>query len=100
GRARLADEKGQLLIITALGLVMLLGITAFSIDASFMYDKRNRLYASADAAAKSAAIEVHRYANPSATIPPLTSLEKYADQQVSSHGLTPSRVGGTTSVVV
>lgn len=100
GRARLADEKGQLLIITALGLVMLLGVTAFSIDASFMYDRRNRLYASADAAAKSGAIEVRRYANPSATVPPLTSLEKFADQQVASHGFTPSRQGGTASVVV
>jgi hypothetical protein len=99
-RKRLADEKGQLLIITALGLVMLLGVTALSIDASFMYDKRNHLFAAADAAAKSAAIEVHRYPDPSASVPPLVDLQRFADHQVHAHSFLPQRDGGTAIVEV
>jgi hypothetical protein len=73
-------------------MTVLLGIAALSLDASFMYDKRNRLQAAADAAAKSAAIELVR--NSAVT---LTSLRAFANQQVLRHGFSP---GGTTSVVV
>jgi hypothetical protein len=85
-------EAGQILILTALSMTMLLGIAALSIDASFMYDKRNHLHAAADAAAKSAAIEVQR--NPSVS---LADLQTFANQQVIAHGFDPS---GATSVVV
>lgn len=94
--ARPSDkESGQILVLTAVTMVALLAIASLSLDASYMYDKRNRLHAAADAAAKSAAIEVVR--NPSVT---QASLEAFADQQVAAHGLTPSRLGGTTSVVI
>jgi len=63
---RLAGERGQILIITALGMIMLLGVAGLSIDASYMYDKRNKLFAAADAAAKIGAAEVHRNASVSA----------------------------------
>jgi hypothetical protein len=72
-----------------------MGIMALSLDASFMFEKRNRLHAAADAAAKSAAIEVLR--NPAVTS---TALETFGDQQVIAHGLLPTRQGGTTSVVI
>ncbi|HEX5069279.1 MAG TPA: pilus assembly protein TadG-related protein [Vicinamibacterales bacterium] len=88
-------DSGQILIITALSMVALLGIAALSLDASFMYDKRNRLHAAADAAAKSAAIEVLR--NPGVS---QASLEAFADQQVAAHGFTSTRASGTTSVVI
>ena len=91
----LKGDSGQILVLTAVIMVVLLGIAALSLDASFMYDKRNRLQAAADAAAKSAAIEVLR--NPGVA---LSSLEAFADQQVTAHGFSPSRSGGTTSVVV
>ena len=54
------SERGSILILTALSMTVLLGIAALSIDISFMYDKRNRLHAAADAAAKSGAFEVRR----------------------------------------
>jgi hypothetical protein len=76
-------------------MVGLLGIAALTLDASFMFAKRNRLHAAADAAAKSAALEVLR--NPTVA---QGSLETFADQQVAAHGLTPVRLGGTTTVVV
>jgi Flp pilus assembly protein TadG len=95
-RARLfAQESGQILVMTAVTMVALLGIAALSLDVSFMYDKRNRLHAAADAAAKSAAIEVFRNAGASQA-----NLEAFADQQVTAHGFSPARAGGTTVVTI
>jgi hypothetical protein len=82
-------------VATAISMVALLAIAALALDVSYMFDKRNRLHAAADAAAKSAAIEVFR--NPSAA---QADLEAFADQQVAAHGFSPSRLGGTTSVVI
>ena len=95
GRSVAGEDRGQILILTALSMTVLLGIAAMSIDASYMYDKRNLMYAAADAAAKSGAIEVHR--NPTVA---QGSLEVFADRQVTAHGFTPIRSGGTTDVVV
>ncbi|HUR20794.1 MAG TPA: pilus assembly protein TadG-related protein, partial [Vicinamibacterales bacterium] len=78
---RSRDQEGQILVLTTVSMIALLGIMALSLDASFMFEKRNRLHAAADAAAKSAAYEIIR--NPTVT---LTSLEKFADQQVIAHG--------------
>lgn len=89
------NDHGQILILTALSMVALLGIAALAIDASFMYDKRNKLHAAADAAAKSAAIEVHRNSTVSQT-----ELEAFADQQIVAHGFLSTRGGGTATVVV
>src|SRR4051812_4739690 len=86
------SERGSILILTALSMTVLLGIAALSVDASFMYDKRNRLHAAADAGAKSAAFELQRNSSIS-----LTDLQTFANQQVSAHGFNPA---GTTSVVV
>jgi hypothetical protein len=85
-------ESGSILILTALSMVVLLGIAALALDVSFMYDKRNRLHAAADAGAKSAAFELQRNFSIS-----LTDLRTFANQQVSAHGFNPA---GTTSVVV
>src|SRR5688572_30467957 len=94
-RVQLRNQEGQILVLTSVSMIALLGIMALSLDASFMFEKRNRLHAAADAAAKSAAIEIIR--NSSVT---QTSLEKFADQQVIAHGFLPTRQSGTTSVVV
>ena len=56
-----------------------------------MYDKRNILHAAADAEAKSAAIEVHRSSDPTSV--PIADLQAFADQQVSTFGLTPAACG-------
>ena len=95
-RARpLNQESGQVLVLATFSMIALLGIMALTLDASFMYEKRNRLHAAADAAAKSAAIEILR--NPSVS---QTSLETFADHSVTANGFGPSRQGGTTVVVV
>jgi Flp pilus assembly protein TadG len=91
-RGQQTGESGSILILTALSMVVLLGIAALAVDASFMYDKRNRLHAAADAGAKSAAFELQRNSSIS-----LTDLRTFANQQVSAHGFNPA---GTTSVVV
>jgi Flp pilus assembly protein TadG len=102
GRTRLAGERGQLLILMAVIMLSVLSITAFSINVSFAYDKRNKLYAAADAAAKIAAVEVFRdggiggaaLCNPCDETHPL---QKFAEQQVSAHGFTPIACGATTA---
>jgi Flp pilus assembly protein TadG len=54
------SERGSIVVMTALSLVMLLGVTALAIDASFLYENRDRMGAAADAAAKAAALELAR----------------------------------------
>jgi hypothetical protein len=88
GRRRLADERGQLLILTAVIMLSLLSIMAFSINVSYAYDKRNKLYAAADAAAKIGAVEVFRDGGVSQS-----TLEAFANQQVTAHGFTPVACG-------
>jgi len=87
-------ESGSILILTALTMAVLLGIAALSLDISFMYDKQNRLYAAADAGAKSAAFELKLNSSIS-----LTDLQTFANQEVSAYGFNPAPAG-TTSVVV
>jgi Flp pilus assembly protein TadG len=88
----ITGQGGQILVITAVTMTGILGITALSIDASYMYEKRHRLYAAADAAAKTGAIEVKR--NPTITHP---DLDTFANQQVTANGFNP---GAPTSVIV
>src|SRR5438094_4751015 len=89
-RELMFGERGQMLIVTMLVMTAMLGITALAIDASFMYDKRNKLYAAADAAAKSAATEVFR----DSTLT-LANLQDFANQQVNAHGFTAVACGAT-----
>lgn len=95
-RVRQCDrESGQILVLAAVSMVALLGITALTLDTSFMFAKRNRLHAAADGAAKSAAMEIIRNSGIAQA-----SLEAFADQQVAAQGFVSTRLGGTTSVVV
>lgn len=87
------SDRGQILILTAVSMVALLGMAALALDASYMYDKRNRLYAAADAAAKSGAMEVQR--SPSAL--PQATLDAFGAEAVRRHGFNP---GGSTTVVM
>src|SRR5207245_2941529 len=50
-------ERGSILIMTALTLTGMLGVTALALDAAYMYDQRNRMGAAADGAALAAAQE-------------------------------------------
>jgi hypothetical protein len=86
-------DSGQIIILTALSMTAMLAIAALSIDVSFMYDKRNQMAAAADAAAKSAAIEVYRQGTGVA----LTRLQAFANEQVVRHGFSPTT---TTTVTV
>src|SRR4051812_3385043 len=49
-------ESGSILVLTALTLVTLLGVTALAVDLGYMYEMRNRMSAAADVAARSAAV--------------------------------------------
>lgn len=77
---RARSESGNILVLTALSLVVLLGITALAIDGSYGYSERNRMAAAADAASKSAAYQLkYGYGD----------LQAYANREVVMHGFTP-----------
>src|SRR5579862_1022320 len=52
------SERGSIVVLTALALVILLGISALALDASYLYENRDRMGAAADAAARAAALEL------------------------------------------
>jgi hypothetical protein len=93
-RRSLRSESGSILILTALSTVVLLGIAALAVDGSYMYTERNRMWAAADAAAKSAALEVF-YGNDAPA-----SLNTFADHEVQLHNFAPLRLSGDTEVLV
>lgn len=77
------DSRGQILVLTAVALPVLLGIAALALDVGFMYDYRRRAQTAADAAAMSAAL--HMITNPSATNADLTTV---ARQDASYNGFS------------
>jgi hypothetical protein len=56
----LRDEKGSVLMMIAIALPVLLGVTALAIDMGYFFDYKQRMGAAADAAAVAGAFEVKR----------------------------------------
>jgi hypothetical protein len=83
------SERGNIAVLAAVVLAVLVGVTALVLDASYMYNERNRMFAAADAAAKSAALE-HRLA-------PDANLQLFAEYETTAHGYPPAP--GTTITV-
>jgi len=50
-KAFLRDQQGSVLTLLAAGMVMVVGFTAFAVDAGYLYALRSKLQATADAAA-------------------------------------------------
>ena len=69
------NERGSILLLTAFVLVAMLSVAALSVDASYMYQQRNRLSGAADAAAWAAAQELYRSTT--------ANLQTYANHEVS-----------------
>jgi Putative Flp pilus-assembly TadE/G-like len=95
-RPTIRAEHGQIVVFTAVSLVALIGIAALSLDASYMYDRRNKLYAAADAAAKSAAFAMFHDSG--------SDLQAFANHEVAILGFTSinsdcSATGGTSVCV-
>ena len=89
---RARSESGSIIILTALSMVVMLGIVALAVDGSFMYTERNRMAAAADAGAKSAVLEYIR--NRSASN---ATLLTFANREAVAHGFNPA---GPASVVL
>ncbi len=81
---RVRGERGQVIVLISLAMFVIVGVSALAIDGSFIYEKRNRLHAAADAAAKSAAIEVKRGNTAS------PRLRAFAKLEVEAHGFNDS----------
>src|SRR5262245_16612456 len=97
-RAAFRDERGQIVVLTVVMLVALMGITALSIDASFMYAKRNRFSAAADAAAQTAMIELVRVATSTDTAGITAFATKEVEAQLGSSAGVNVSVGCYTAM--
>src|ERR1043165_2818702 len=80
-----AGERGQILILMAATMVVIVGIAALAVDGGFMYDKRNRMQAAADAGAKLLAKEVLRH---SSICTNSTKMNTIATNQVTMSGFS------------
>src|SRR5262245_16864717 len=89
------DARGQILIMTAVSMFLLLGVAALSIDASFLYSRRNRLHAAADGGAASAALELLRGNTSHSNLVAFAQAEVNA--QLSGMGITPVVECSTTA---
>src|SRR4051794_31019421 len=85
------SEHGSILVMTALTLVVLLGITALAIDVGFWYDLRNRMQGAADVAARSAA-RAATSATGCSCGSPCTTLNNFAANAVARAGLSSADV--------
>lgn len=63
-RRALDDQRGQMLVLVALGMLVLMGVAGLTIDAGHAYLVRDKLQSTADAAALAGADSV--YTNSSA----------------------------------
>jgi Flp pilus assembly protein TadG len=84
-RPRCAREDGGILVMTALVLMVLLGVTALAIDAGSLYEARNRMSAAADAAAVNAAKAMAGGAS-CVCDTPCATLTNYAQDAVTRSG--------------
>src|SRR5438552_16468968 len=76
------NESGQMLIMTALMLPVLLGFAALALDAGFAFETRKQIQTAADSAATAAAFELFRGEPPS----PQTTLENIARNDATLNG--------------
>jgi Flp pilus assembly protein TadG len=87
-------ERGSILVMIAVTMTALLGVTALSLDAAYLFDQRNRMAAAADGAALAAAREMNRSAS--------SNLQAFANREVAIQmaGTGVSAVSGSSNVAV
>src|SRR5213594_12359 len=56
---RVQDRKGAVTVITAVSLILLIGVAALAVDAGRLYRERRNTQAAADEAAEAAGIELY-----------------------------------------
>src|SRR5437762_480555 len=65
---RLRSSRGQILIVTALVLPLVLGVTALVLDLGYLFEYQRKMQAAADSAALSAGLELQRTPSASQTL--------------------------------
>jgi hypothetical protein len=93
---RAVREDGSILVLTALAVVILLGMTALAVDASYMFDYRNKMAAAADAAALAGAYEIKRNPDIDKTDP--LPLRYLVQKEASNNGFTNGSSGVSVTV--
>src|SRR5207249_6380408 len=80
---RLRSGRGQILIVTALVLPLVLGVTALVLDLGYLFEYQRKMQAAADSAALSAGFELQRTPSASQTL-----LETVARADAALNGFT------------
>ena len=88
------DESGAILVIVALALVVLVGISALVLDLGLAHIEQRKLQNSADAAALGAAQDLTRLAG--TTAPAVTDAQNLAGQNLPNHTLNWSSLPACT----
>ncbi|MCK9418558.1 MAG: pilus assembly protein TadG-related protein [Nitrospirae bacterium] len=77
------NNRGQILVLVALSLIVLLGFAALAIDIGYFYHTKNQLQGAADAAALAGAAKLDIYSTPTSIAPRAEAL-KYANLNSAS----------------
>ena len=77
-----ADERGAVLVLVAVGMVMLMGLTAFTVDFGRIYSERRELQNGADAAALAVAQDC-AFGDCGSSAERYNTAEEYADANAS-----------------
>jgi Flp pilus assembly protein TadG len=91
----LKDESGQVLVLAALCLTVLLGVMALAIDVGYMHYRQVQLQTAADSAAIAAGLEL---GNCSKTV--CTNMKTAAAQALIEDGITSTTITPTSSCTV
>src|SRR6266511_3378337 len=92
------SERGSILVLTALVLVALLGMTALAVDAGFLFDVRQKMQSAADAAARSGALEAARGIADTCTGTGACGLRPFVEHEALVHGFTHGQGGVTVTI--
>jgi len=87
------SERGSILILTAVSLTVLMGVTALAVEGGLLFDTRQRMQSAADAGALASALEVKRD-----SAIPIGNLRPFADNATKFHGFE-NGVNGVTVTV-
>jgi Flp pilus assembly protein TadG len=87
------QDTGSILVMTALALTMLLGITALAVDAGFMFEYRHQMQSAADAAAWAGAREIKRSAGIAKA-----DLDTFVRHETAANGFTNGANGVTVTI--
>ncbi len=89
------DESGQILVLGALCMALLMAVMAVAVDVGYMHYKQIQLQTAADAAAIAAGLEIGNCSSTGGVV--CSNMEKAAEQALIEDGITTATITPTTN---